>query len=227
MIIELCGLPGCGKSTLSKELLKKWRAEAAGETVYDREDVLKRNLAFRAVDRALFDKCSVGKRKELIEIIHKNARHDSDWERRYIHRLLELTEGMRRKSNENIFLDEGLIQYITSLAYSNPLIPGEELECLIERVFPDDTDYYIINCDISVETAIARVKQRNRRNDRYAVDNEKMQKKLMSVKKENIDILLNSKMLKRKKILSINMMDEAEKNAELVWGFIKDGQSAV
>lgn len=227
MIIELCGLPGCGKSTLSKELLRIWRGEAEGETVYDREDVLKKNLALRAMDRVLFDKWSGGQRKELIKIIYKNAKHDSDWERRYVHRLLELTEGIRRKCNENIFLDEGLIQYITSLSYVNPLMPGDELECLIERVFPDNIDYYVVNCEIPVEIAMKRVKQRNRKNDRYNVDIADMQKELMNVKKENICVLLESRALKRIKVINIGMMDKADKNAESVWRFVKNSRSAM
>lgn len=226
MIIELFGLPGCGKSTLFEELKKKWRAEKVKEPVYGREEVLKRNLAIRALDRALFDKCSRGERKELIRTINENARHDSPWERRYVHRLLELTEGIRRMDHKDLILDEGLIQYITSLAYSSRLIPGEKLEDLIEMVFPKNEEYYIINCRIPVETSMERVRARNRKNDRYDVGDEEIRKKLMSVKKENIDILLNSRALKKKKILNLNMMDGADQNAEAVWEFANGGRQA-
>lgn len=227
MIIELCGLPGCGKSTLFKELKKKWKEEGEKEPIYGREEVLKRNLAIRALDRVLFDKYSVGERKELIRIINDNARHDSDWERRYIHRLLELTEGIRRMEGKNLILDEGLIQYITSLAYGSHLVAGEGLDNLIKKVFPKNVEYYIINCNIPVETSIERVRERNRKNDRYDVGNEETRKKLMSVKKENIDILLNSKVLKNKNILNLNMTDASDKNAETVWEFVNSGRPAV
>ena len=49
----------------------------------------------------------------------------------------------------------------------------------------------------------------------------------MSVKKENIDILLNSKVLKNKNILNLNMTDASDKNAEAVWEFVNSGRPAV
>lgn len=230
MIVEFCGIPGSGKTTISDQVLKTINEKENNRTFYPRNVILGKNQFWGKVihrlDRHFFRCYQFGKRKKIITLAEKIAKEKNAKNQKYIYRLIELTEAIHRQQHEkNMMLDEGIIQYLTSLSYDKELEMNEQMDELIQIVFPQIQDYYIIDCEISLEESINRLNKRNRKqkHDRYNIDDLQLQKKIMSVKQKNIRHLMNHPYVQKKRVLKIDMTENMDQNIEKICTFLLQG----
>ena len=227
MIIELCGLPGCGKTTLANELIRYINDNELLTDVFDRQKLLKRNNYFRRVIRRfnqrLYKFFLNGKNRKNLDLIYKTAMHDSLAESKYIFRLMEISRAINKNTNNNYVLDEGIIQYISSLSYKKSILDNENTNTLLSTLLPHREDYYIIYCSLPVEQTIKHLKKRNRKqkHDRYNIEDTELQQKLLDIKKQNIEIILSQPFMKHKKYLCIDMRDSIDSNIMKITNFIE------
>lgn len=190
-IIELCGLPGCGKSTLCGNIMEELKLHDV-DNVYGRNDVMRYRYGFfsKILNRLRLYRCSPFILHKLIKAYTIDITSDP----RYVKRLVRLFAGLNKLSEDNnvdvVLLDEGIVEHVVSLAYGVKILDNETLQELMKLMF---TSYnvIVINCHIDIDESIRRIKTRNKKNARYDYANSDDIKRLFEFKKNNIDTVLN------------------------------------
>ena len=185
---ELYGLPGAGKTTLANILISELRAKGykvgTCHDVYCRcpnvifKQSLKRERLFHINEYKLFFWCWKA---------YKNCKNPS---RFFYNRLLRLTHQLLMVAEENnydiVILDEGAIQYISSLRYLEDFSDDKDYE-RISRYLNKRLVIYPVFCNIDIAESMSRVKNRGYGSERftYSVGCEKF-KQAMIYKEKNL-----------------------------------------
>ena len=183
MIVELCGLPGSGKSTLAAAV-----SEKAGN-VKDRRELLRPYRYLRHLSK-------VKKLSETYCLLSKNekellgfAREYESCDGRYACLLLHLYRAIKlHKKGAAYLLEEGPLQYLTSIAYDSALVETEALKRAVSIMTQHEKA--VIVCECPVDVIIDRIAGREKRGDRYNIDDKDKLTELLRIKKENIDFLI-------------------------------------
>lgn len=179
-IIELVGLPGCGKSTIIDYASKRSR-----EKFVQRNELLYNTGSHndkQGIWRRFRDKTLLG--------IHYFL-YGKEQDKKYYSRLINLLNSLycANISDAVLVLEEGFIQYLSSLSYDHDLYISKTLKCLIKRFF-NDFDIIVVSCTVPVYESASRIRKRKKRGDRYYIEDEEQQIKLLTKKQENINTLL-------------------------------------
>ena len=112
----------------------------------------------------------------------------------YYKRLIQLIvylDYKKKKIEDPVFiLDEGIVQYVSSLAFEDKIVFKSGLKRLVRKIVKEYNPI-IINYQISVETAYNRIMSRGKVNDRYYNNDPDHAKRLLIVKRQNIDLIIN------------------------------------
>ncbi len=207
MIIELCGLPGGGKTTVVEGLRSK------GISFLTRKELL-RTGKHTYIDHFLFYITRRGKKRKRLKAILAYAacyRHST---RKYIYKLLALSEALDENRDKDIIMDEGLVQLITSVPYDSSIRP-DTLDLIWDSLFKDIADdYHIVYCDIDIKSAEKRILGRGRKDDRYRKAAQSRREELLGIKKKNIELVRDALKDRLAGVYSINMRDAPEVNTE-------------
>ena len=199
LIIEICGNPGCGKSTMGKSIQAK--LEKQGYKII--------NLYMKIFYKILWSKSFITrarnklyvyksrkyfKNSELMKALSVIRPHvDRDSYDIWSDRILELCYGMieaKRKGFEIVLCDEGCLQFITSFYHDKEI--GDEVTQLVltlkNMLYKDNI--YLMNCRIDIDENYSRLLKRNREGDRFLAGDEAQVKELLSIKQRNIDKVL-------------------------------------
>lgn len=188
MIVELCGLPGCGKTTLVSELKKAY----PNFEIYTRNEIVGNNILFyKVIHRAIgitADKIYPAgyyeKAKACLDFLSEYDSRD----KRFMYKMLEQDRALRLNKSKNIILDEGLFQGITSLPYDKIIDNRDTLDKALCKVFDGELDYKVVRCKLQTDIIIERIRKRNRQ-DRYSNPDDAVLKELLDVKEKNTDIV--------------------------------------
>ena len=156
IIIEFNGLPGCGKSTICRQLKKN--LEDSGHNVfltYERKFTL-HNLYWILLNpkywgiilKTLRYANLFKKQRSLFRILHL-----ASFVRMYSHFISDNQKGI-------LIIDQGILQSIISLAHTDRLIDSRRLTQLIKASGLDSSHFYLINCQINPEIADTRMLSR-------------------------------------------------------------------
>ena len=158
-IIELYGLPGCGKTTLCNFIKRE-----KGELLYTNADLNKNykniNILLKNIYIFFYPRNIIF----FVLIIYLGFIYKSRiyaiCKILYLYIILFIHK--RSKDEVNVILDSGIVQNISSL--SNDLRFNNEL-CLYKllKCFCREFEIIEIECELSVEETIKRVKKRNRK----------------------------------------------------------------
>lgn len=185
---ELYGLPGAGKSTLANIVISELRAK--GYKVGSWWDVYYRHPAIR---------CSHPLRLEMLFHVNEYIlfcwcwrvyRKSKEPNRFFLNRLLILTHQLLMVAEENkydvVVLDEGSIQFISSLRYLEDFSEDKDYQ-RISRYLNRELIIHPVFCDIDIAESMSRVKNRDSGSERfsYSVGAEKF-KQAMIYKKNNL-----------------------------------------
>ena len=181
-IIEFTGLPGCGKSTVidmavtEKEHQYILRDQLLSEVI-PRKWIKQHIILFclRVVLTLYSFQCMMPKKRKY------SARLEN---------LLKHLYYYKSKHNDKLLiLEEGIVQYITSFAYDTVLRDDFWMKMLIKHLFRS-FDIVVVNCNVPIEESARRIKERNKKGDRYNIDDEFRQKKLLEIKQKNIEYIM-------------------------------------
>ena len=185
---ELYGLPGAGKSTVANILISELRAKGykvgTWDDVYYRcpnvifKQSLKREMLFHINEYKLFFWCWKA---------YKNCKNPN---RAFYYKLLILTHQLLMVAEESnydiVILEEGAIQYISSLRYLEDFSDDKDYK-RISRYLNKRLILYPVFCNIDIAECMSRVRNRGYGSKRftYSVGCEKF-KQAMIYKEKNL-----------------------------------------
>lgn len=185
---ELYGLPGAGKSTVANILISELRAKGykvgTWDDVYYRcpnvifKQSLKREMLFHINEYKLFFWCWKA---------YKNCKNPNQ---SFYKKLLILTHQLLMVAKENnyniVILEEGAIQYISSLRYLEDFSDDKDYE-RISRYLNKRIIIYPVFCNIDIAESMSRVRNRGYGSKRftYSVGTENF-KQAMFYKEKNL-----------------------------------------
>ena len=166
---ELYGLPGAGKSTLANIIIYELRAKGykvgAWDDVYYRcpnvifKQSLKREMLFHINKYKLFFWCWKA---------YKNCKNPN---RAFYNKLLILTHQLLMVAEENnydiVILEEGAIQYISSLRYLEDFSDDKDYK-RISRYLNKRLIIYPVFCNIDIAECMSRVRNRGYGSKRFS-----------------------------------------------------------
>ena len=165
---ELYGLPGAGKSTVANILISELRAKGyrvcTWDDVYYRcpnvifKQSLKREMLFHINEYKLFFWCWKA---------YKNCKNPN---RAFYNKLLILTHQLLMVAVENnydiVILEEGAIQYISSLRYLEDFSDDKDYE-RISRYLNKRIIIHPVFCNIDIAESMSRVRNRGYGSKRF------------------------------------------------------------
>ena len=181
-IIEFCGCPGCGKSTVCDALEKE--LTQAGYRVINLQKRKKCDTIGKKIDKIIrtFQYRHYGANRNLKHILYSISK-DHKW----ADRILEAKWLISRHGDyDYVLFDEGGIQFVSSLT--------EDSEESLERVQKVmNSNFYVVptilfQCHLSQDENIKRLLGRNKAGDRFVTKDESEMRKCLEAK----EWLLNS-----------------------------------
>lgn len=214
IIIELCGVPGCGKSTL----ISHYQQNMIEKRLLKREDLfhsskILRNILIRyeiLLYKSFRQKQEVGVFKALFDVFpdastHSKVRIEDLYKRIY---KLKRQEGV-------LLLEEGPIQYLSSLSLNDHISIGKEVRDYWSLY--NDFEYHVVYCACDNETSIARLQNRNKAAGYYDAKKDSIDA-LLNVKRDNIRTIIDAL---PQKYLELDMKNPVEDNLNLLDNYIK------
>lgn len=221
LIIELTGVPGCGKSTLW-ELLKS-ELQKRGRTVYTYRELMHREPLF--VHKGLlfqWEKWNpqtvscMNWIEQYCALVPQDEKRDR-FKKMFIELYHRVHVAAWNRGEDMILLDEGLVQNVTSLFFMDAIPKDPSAERVLKHLIHVKGRYLFVKCNISMEENIARLKKRARENDRYYALEEDRLREALLVKEQNIDYLLFLiETEKRGEKIDIDMEKSTKHNVDLI-----------
>ena len=203
-IIEFCGNPGSGKTVLCKQVLERLRSE--GKNAYDYNELKEKNI-FRNVRFIFFHRVF----KVALYLFFFGIRFHIN-KRALIYSvkcgvIIEQVHRWEMDINiDYVLFDEGIIQYITTLAHGFLIDESVKTALTLLDDFYLNKDIYVLNCIVRDDVNVERLRNRNRPKDRFVkyFDDELLNS--LSIKRKNIDFVLS--ILKPRRVFNVNTEDK-------------------
>lgn len=212
-IVEFCGLPGTGKSTLCKAVEKNLAGK--GAKVKNLQLI---PLGYEWIERQInkvemfFDRDC----RWIASLFRKNFSDREDgryWILRIRQNIL-IAKKARKSGLEVATFDEGCIQFVTSVFHGVEM-KERELEFAREvfRIAYGGYDTIVFDCSLEIGENVRRIRNRNRAGDRFLADTDEEIKKRLMIKRNNIEKCVA--LVNKGNVQGIDMLsyDEASKKA--------------
>lgn len=193
-IIEFCGTPGCGKSTLCDMLEERLRSE--GKKVINLQKREKCNTLYKKLKKILRILCyktypqNAELKKSLYELANKQT--DNRTTKKWVDRILEanwLIQRAEAAGYDFILFDEGCIQFLSSIMQNEFVADTfNNILTLKKVVYGKSTS--IFHCSIGLEENIRRLHIRNKIGDRFTEGSYEDQMVRLQKKNESISYIL-------------------------------------
>ena len=214
MIVEFCGNPGCGKTTVCGRTLELLRERGIAAFDYnERKERSKLNNL-----RYLLSPGRIGAAAALWRFGAKSGVN----KRTFVYSVkcavvLEQLKRWRDDSGcEAVLFDEGLIQYITTLSHAAKIgALGERITGLL-REFYGSTDVDVVDCVLDVAENARRLNKRNTAGDRFVSDDFAEQSARLALKRANIDAVLEQ--VRPVNLLRVTVNDARQAAAAVISG---------
>ena len=206
MIVEFCGLPGCGKSTLISY------CNPNPKYALNRTDLFNRVRYSSQFYRFFPDCFFFGRDNDIIKQYVKEYPLSNDWFNRMLYRL---NHALIHSANKTIILEEGPLQYITSVPFDHNINVDVALRNVVALLCQKEA--LVFKCECPIDFAIDRIQKRRENgytnNGRYDVSDNKLLYERLKIKESNINTVLG---LVSCKVICIDMTLPLEDNAKIV-----------
>lgn len=192
MIYEFYGCPGCGKSTLIKEtkdlLDKKGIPYRTFNDIYfgSQNNKLSRVSSHFS---SFFNPKQIRTNCSILKFALQTGGVKST---KYALRLISLCAKLEAETGSGlILLDEGIIQFISSLSFDSKLNAMPSLQNLINSLKTDLPEIQPVECRLNLDENIVRLRKRgNSKPTRYnSITSDETLKKLLTIKSENLSLI--------------------------------------
>lgn len=219
-IIELFGLPGCGKSTLTRSILSILQGEYPG-IVLRRSDISGQINKYWDRPLCLF-LCLVLKllkptnyKTKTFLLKYALSFPLNRYSIIYLLYTVMVVDLYRNNKTQIIVLDEGIIQFLSSIPHDNVIKKVELIERITNSINEIPFDALYVECQLDLDSTMYRIKQRNKK-DRFAYKDSLGE--LLMIKETNLALISNA--IARNKVI-VDMKDSSINNAEIVINKIK------
>ena len=222
IIIEFAGLPGSGKSTLTKRIIsvleKEYniiRRKDISETINKIWDSPLKTFLFFIY--CLLKPKHLSMKLSLVRfILSFPLKQKGIIYSIYLIKLYELIHSSKNHSNV-IIMDEGIIQFISSISHDEPIKENEIFFNLIKKMGLFSEKILFIEIKANITDVMNRIKKRNQK-DRFCY-NENLEL-LLRTKQNNIITLINGIATNK---LELDMKSSIDINVQLILNRIKSG----
>ena len=223
-IIELCGLPGCGKSTIAdntvEELKQSGTSVASMKVVY---------FAAGKGARRTFAliKCLLNPRNYRlnIDILRLNRRYSGKLSCiKYAFQLILFIHNIEKTVNSGKYdialMDEGIIQYLSAQADAARISDEALCRRIIGEISRRIPDWQVVYCMLDTDETMRRIRSRSSLSKRFSPDigDDKLMERI-ECRKYNL-ILLTSIKCDHKIGMSGSMAEGQERLQEIAGGII-------
>ena len=188
MIVEFCGNPGCGKSTVCRLVLEKLRERGIAAFDYNERKERSKLANLRWL-------LSPGRPAAAAALWRFGAGSGVN-KRTFVYsvKCAVVLEQLKRWRDDPgcqaVLFDEGLIQYVTTLSHAARLGDlGEDVTKLLRELY-GRADVYVADCVLDTAENARRLNQRNTAGDRFVSDDFGEQSARLALKRANIDAVL-------------------------------------
>ena len=184
--IEFSGIPGSGKTTIANYLIDEMQKE---NLVVNLKSVISRQSSLEKLILLLSIISKLKYIKLLISILkftykQKTAIRDVKYSLRLI-KLIYLVDKYKTRC-DYLILEEGVVQYISSIPHSNEILKNDSYVKMIEKINHNLGNYFHIHLNISIASSIKRLKNRSILTSRFDSLNVTDLEKVLKVKDNNI-----------------------------------------
>lgn len=185
-VIEFCGNPGCGKTTIANDLVSELLKNDYKAFAYNQIKP-KKYLYFRNI-------LHFGSVKNIMKLFLFGEKADLKKRVLYSVKIIAVLDQLEKWERggrvDFVIFEEGIIQYLSTLSHEN-LIKERDLrfpECL--KALYQNNDTLVVDCRLDLSENIKRIQARNRAGDRFLSEEDEKQKNLLCLKRQNLDRLV-------------------------------------
>lgn len=213
-IIEFCGIPGTGKTSIEVKLEEKYQEKVISEKK------IKNSITNRNSKLTLF----YLKPKNFIYLLLvlaiylKNIGHIRENFQFFIKILLMnfyRSQFNNGKIDKNyFFIDEGIIQALVSIWYDKKMKNSYLLRRILRRSYQSDNEI-VSYCKIDEKIAKDRIRARNKMQGRLdKIQQDEYLLEILKLQKENFSLIVE---ILKEKVIEIDTQEEIEKNLQILY----------
>ncbi len=190
-VVEFVGCPGAGKSALCKSVMNEFSKRGYAVSNIHRSECRDGRLTRLAIRAGSFFSGNIrGLRRVLSK---KEAFFQDPMARVWANDILKAAYKLESRSVENLdfaFFEEGPAQYVTSIAHDILLTESAEplMKEMNEVIYSHET--LMIHVTAEMDELIRRIRHRERKTDRFLLENDSKIQKLLEIKEQNIEFVL-------------------------------------
>jgi len=220
-IIELSGLPGCGKSTIVGEVNERFQFKllTVQNLENDRKNFLNNRYLQFLIDLFYFRNLKINLLIILYTFSYKVNRERISWISNFITYNAKLLEKMNKKRDTYLILDQGIIVLLTAVPHENLIKKNLVFKSLIKALKQKYKDIMFINCQLEKQAVTQRIRMRNQKGHRFDRLSDEMLEKMLDIKTHNLEIV-QKYFQENLDVLTIDMSLGKEVNVEKILKFI-------
>ena len=210
-VVELLGIPGCGKSTLVDYCAPN------PKYIIQRKDLKPSKLEREFIRRFYIDPKLIFKN----HAIHSFIKEYPEADKLFVRKLIEMHYKLKKTGVEIVLLDEGLIDRMTGIPFDKNLVIDNAFLNVVEMI--NSTEALVFNCQCPIEVSSERLRLRERTGDnasgRYYDKSDEILKNKLMIKQHNNDVVLSCY---KGRIVTLDMTKPIEDNAKIIQDTINE-----
>jgi len=221
-IIELSGLPGCGKSTIVTEIEKNFQKQkllTIQNLSQDRKKFLNNKYLQFLMDVFSLKNLNVNFLIILYTFSYKVTKERLGRITKSIIFNAKLYEKSKEENQEYLVLDQGIIVLLTSIPHENIIKENLIFISLVKALKRKYKNTLFINCTLDKKKVIQQIRMRNKEGHRFDSLSAEMLENLLDIRKYNLE-LVQKYLQADSKVLVLDMKVENEINVEKILKFI-------